>query len=392
MSSTNSDHIHPDDRQIVPYEPQVHHTRSQSTRLQKAAEGDLSARLSLLDSVAVEKALATTFREACPSVSLLSYIQQPESGRTKADAVKDVLEGLGDQTEDVAETTALVWKYACDNRLWETHTNPAMRSEDAFLSNLEHTWNIRVNLVIATSTYATKRSSLKLIEAGWGSDWYEQIPASIRPPVRPQDATKRLLFQFGALCKAGRTLNEIGPLLVEAVRKRTDPAHRRKTGCTSSLDAFVIASDLEPLTRHWNDSERGRRTLESYFPEVREDRLEFRPLKDPPTAPASVQSVMAPKRKRKDATLPRSKRIRRPKTPNLVTSQAADEGVEDEGTEEDEQEDEQEDGPEEEHATRKGNVECDGLAAGRILTEAIKSLATLEPHHRCCEVSDKSRR
>lgn len=84
----------------------------------------------------VEEALRRTHFRTGEQLSILDYLIAPGGDRTQADALKDVLEKLGDKSEDIAVTTSLVWRYAQANELWATHANPDLRDPEAFLANL----------------------------------------------------------------------------------------------------------------------------------------------------------------------------------------------------------------------------------------------------------------
>ena len=183
----------------------------------------------------VEEALQRTELRPGEQTSILDYLRSPGADRTKAEALKDVLEKLGDRSEDVAVTTSLVWRYAKDNALWDTHANPQLRDPEAFLANLTNNQVVRLNIVFGTSTTRARQSSLRVIEQHWGSGWFNQIPTQIRPPLgSPAEAPKRLLIEIAATCKKGISLERAAPLWEEAVNTRTDEDLRREANSRAS--------------------------------------------------------------------------------------------------------------------------------------------------------------
>ena len=120
--------------------------------------------MSQLSETEVEAYLRTLYLASDDRTSLLEQLRESNGDRTQAEVVKDVLETLADYSENAAVMTALVWRYAPYVRAWSTYRNPAIRSSEAFLANLEQNTLVKINLVLGTSTIAAKRGSLRIIE------------------------------------------------------------------------------------------------------------------------------------------------------------------------------------------------------------------------------------
>ena len=104
------------------------------------------------------------------SVSLMHRLQNPTEGQTPAEAMAEILEEMGDYTENAHLIMAQLWHYAEKRQLWNTHPNPELRSAKAFLGSLTHGETIAVGIAVGTSTDAAKRGSIGVIERVWGAD------------------------------------------------------------------------------------------------------------------------------------------------------------------------------------------------------------------------------
>lgn len=294
------------DQQMVIYNPSSSNvsrqTRSQAEIHQRAAEGDLQARLNLMSLQMVESELKDRRRHNQLGCSMLDFLQNPGGNLTKAQAAAEVLNELADKTEHISFDTALVWRYVELNTLWNTHMNPDLRSADAFLNSLDQNALVRINIVVGTSTDSAKRGSLAIIDGHWGPGWFEKIPDAIRPTCqRPDACPKRLLYQIAANCKKGHTLEEAIAGWQTSIYCRTDEEQRRQLRIRSPRTPYLITEDVASLNQTLRDEDQGRRTSEMYFPELEEDRLELMPTRLAPnlSKPALVYPQDSHTRKRK---------------------------------------------------------------------------------------------
>lgn len=360
------------DRQIALYEVRPDEPPSQAERIERAADGDLDARLDLMSTQEVEQALRKASRPDHPEERILAYLQSPGSGKTQADALKDVLDSLADKTEDIALLSAFVWRYGRAHQLWNTHRNPRMRTEAAFLNNLEQNSLIQINIVTGTSAYALRASCVRMIESRWGTDWFERVPQAIRPPVdRPTELSRSLLVLIAANSKSV-SLDDAIDAWAKSVQQRTDVGLRRQKRSRLPFDKHIVSSDIKTLIQNKKEEEDGRRAVESYLPGLNEDRLELQPLRRPPAAAAPAPTA---KRQRGSASLPRAKRVK--VVPPVRTADDEDDGSEtaagDSG-----------DGLPLSQAGIS-ETECDGPAFQLILSKLTSIMAKWRETERCCD-------
>ena len=260
-------------------------TCSQVERIETAYNGAVPGQLDLMSDREVDRQLSQLYFDA-QGPSMLERIQNPQLGQTQADVVQEALESLADYTENAGLQTALLWRYAEIHQTWKTHKNPDMRTSDAWLGNMDQNAIVRVNIGIGKSTDTARRGSLRIIERAWGQDWFNKL----RPENKPRcdsatAAPKRLLFQIAANCKRGCTLEEVEAGWARARAQRLDPDWRRRNpGAPRSK--HIVNSDIASLNVREEGTE-GRRTVEAFFPDLEEDRLELKALQATQTVPAT---------------------------------------------------------------------------------------------------------
>lgn len=368
----------PPDMPIALYTAQPGEPPSQLERIERAEDGDLNARLDLMSTEEVERALSKARRPDRPDEHILDYLNNPGNGKTQADALKETLDSLADKTEEIAITSAFVWRYARANRLWTTHRNPLMRTETAFLNNLEQNSLVQINIIAGTSAYAVRASCIRTIEEQWGVDWFQRVPQCIRPPVdRPIALSRRMLVLITASCKSGVGLDEAIAAWEKSVRMRTDVGLRREKRSRLPFAKHIVSSDIEALVRSDQEEEYGRRVVEAHLPGLKEDRLRLQSLRHEaePRNPAPK-----PKRRRSGATLARSKRV---KAGPAAASDGADDSGDDDGATTDARGDE---GPARAMGspTSVRDAECDGPALRAALSELVGALDEWKGMDRYC--------
>ena len=259
--------------------PSAPYTRSLRSLHQKAEDGDLQARLDILTPSMVEDELTRLHRKDQPDCSILNYLQKPEEGSTRADALAQVLNELADRTEQTSVASAMVWRYAQLHEIWNTHVNPELRTADTFLNSLDQNDLIKINIVIGTSTQVTRRRNIATIEEFWGVDWFQSIPKDLLPPniTSPEGLSKRVLYQMTANCKKKVPLLDAVQAWRSSMTKRLDPGRVPVHGQRTRLTPYLLPDDIAGLNRRPADQQ-GRRTTDMFFPEIQEDRLEILPL------------------------------------------------------------------------------------------------------------------
>lgn len=232
----------------------------------------------------------------CAPVSLMHRLQNPVDGQTPAEAMAEILEEMGDYTENAHLIMAQLWHYAEKRQLWNTHPNPDLRTRKAFLGSLTHGDTIAVGVAVGTSTDAAKRGSIGVIERVWGANWFQDIPAPCKLPVKaPREAPKRMLYQIAAICKAGMDLKSAALGWHRARMLRTNDDHRKRTRSTAPKTKDVIVADIvDVLRKHSGVELQGRRLLEQWFAgEVHEDRIALRGPKSTPQDAGSGTAAAA---------------------------------------------------------------------------------------------------
>jgi hypothetical protein len=260
----------------------------QSTLMDRAEAGHLQARLDLMPSNVVEAELHRKHREGDDetSRSLLEHLQDPGRGVTRAQAAARILDELADKTEQTAVDTALVWRYVQLHKLWETHANPRLRSEEGFIKTLNQDTIVRFNVIIGTSTQRERyRTITSVINPFWKADWFEKISLDLLPNgVRsPTALSKRMLIAMAANCKLGIPLEDA----IKEWTKNRDmrllapiPLNRTQLGMPkTSRKSCIITADVEALNqKHVTKPLLGTRTKDLFLPDVKEDRLELLPV------------------------------------------------------------------------------------------------------------------
>ncbi|KAI4219550.1 MAG: hypothetical protein L6R36_008246 [Xanthoria steineri] len=295
-------------REVVRYEPHSQReTRSQQSRLAKAAEGNLQARLELISLEAAERGLARRFCKHQPDRSILDYLRAPDDGVTAYEAASTVLEDLADQTEATALESALAFRYVQAHELWKGHPNPAVRSAEDLVRHLDGGDYVQASIIIGTSAQAAKRSNIRLIDDCWGSGWFEKIPHHIRDPSwrGPEELSKRMLTQIAANAKQDLGLEAAVERWTEAIQQRNDFGARRRTGTRGKVTPHLLLADVASLNKAPQRSGKVGRTSDIFFPdEAKEDRLRVeliprRPLSKPTAPPPEYTETALSKSSKK---------------------------------------------------------------------------------------------
>lgn len=280
-------------------------TCSQVERFNATTSRNAPSRLDVMSDNEVNHQLSQLYFDA-EGPSMLERIRNPQRGQTPADVVQEALESLADYSENAGLQTALLWRHAEIHQIWKTHKNPEMRTSEAWLGNMDQNAIVRVNIGIGKSTDTARRGSLRIIEKAWGEDWFDKLRPENRPRCdSPAAAPKRLLFQIAANCKRGCTLEEAEAGWARARSQRLDPVWRRQNHSGAPKSKHIINSDVASLNIRTEGTE-GRRTVEAFFPDLEEDRLELKalqatqivPATQLPTAQTEVQKRGSAKRRR----------------------------------------------------------------------------------------------
>ena len=282
--------------ELVLYEPQPSaNTRSVAQRLQQAKAGDLGARLKLVPLEEVERQLAQTFRKDQRDCSFLSYLQQPGDGVLRSKAASTLLEELVEEGESTAKITIAVYRYIQEHALWKDHPNGDIQSADDLISTLDGRDNVRISLMIGTSADMSKRNSIEVINNKWGDDWFKLVPPNMRDDTwsRPEGCSKRLLINIRANCEQGLSFQEAVERWKTAVFHRTDLATRQRLRLRSSKSPILQPDDVRSANRPLLSHNEGRRPIDLFCPNAKEDNLRIELIPPPATdKPVSQRALL----------------------------------------------------------------------------------------------------
>lgn len=284
-------------RELVPRRPLRDDTLSQRELQQRAAAGDLQARLDLIPLDVVEDQLSRSFRTAQPECSILTFLKGGDDALPGYRAAKVVLEELADATEHVALTSAFVFRYVKERGLWRGHPDDNVSSAEAFLETLDNSDYVRANIAIGSSADLSKQRSVKAISAAWGHDWFEQIPHTLKDPrwTRAEECSKRLLAQMTVSTRRGCTLERAIDHWTRSMQRRTDESARDKFHIDLPRSPYIILDDVRSLNEEVNEATNG--TLSDSQEDDRV-RVELVPAVAPSPAPPTKPAQASRKRKR----------------------------------------------------------------------------------------------
>lgn len=282
--------------EVVPYEHRE--TRSQQSRVSRAQDGDLQARLELIPLDVVERALAREFRKDAPECSILSYLQKPENGVPPHSAVISVFEELADRSEQTAILSALLFRYVQVKGLWRGGAN--FKSAEDLVRSLDVGDVVEVNIVSGASAHTRKRVHIRTIDTSWGPDWFTQVLRAFPNShwVGPEDCPRPILMAIARNARTGASLAQAMEGWRTAMERRTDAGLRRKFNVKGSAATRLMAADVTPMNGDaagndgWNSGEGERLRVEV--------KTMASPTKEFPTPSAAPSATKSRKRKAVD--------------------------------------------------------------------------------------------
>ncbi|KAG9557796.1 hypothetical protein KCU71_g10647, partial [Aureobasidium melanogenum] len=272
----------------------------------RAAAGDVDARLLLIPPDEVERELRARKTRDGANTSLWEYLNNPGGDISPIQAAGHVMSAAADVAEDASVDAAYVWRWVQMNSLWDKHPNPEMRSQDAFFSRFGNSNILQLMITLGSSIQYTQVTHNDWIEKHWGGDWYDHIPLSIRPAESMEKLSRRIVKQIAITCANVSSLDEAIAGWQAAITKRIDPAQRKrgtrqKRTSTLTLDDFFS----------FNES------IDAYATGIQQDRLEMKPLN--PAAPKPTLAILN-KRKRALRDVHATREDSRSKTPKLCVN------------------------------------------------------------------------
>jgi hypothetical protein len=121
-----------------------------------------------------------------------------------------------------------------------------------------------------------KAKIIALIEGHWGSQWFEQIPATMRDHEwgRASDCSHNLLTLIAANAEQGITLSDACDGWAESIARRRDESIRKETKMRWPRVPHIIPVDVRSLNRILKPDQQGRRTVDIFYPDkVAEDQF-----------------------------------------------------------------------------------------------------------------------
>lgn len=257
---------------------------------------DLSKALQDMPLERVEEELAKYRSKDDPSMTMLEALQGTSGGGSRAEAAKQVLDGLADSSLKTAFQTALAWRYISGHALWSDHQNPALRNDQAFLASLDNGDIVKINIVIGTSTEAARQASLKHIkDSSWPTNWFDSAPRTFwDDDVKSAgDLSKRMLLAIAATAQSGISYDDVVGLWEQSISERRDPTRRRLNNSRLPTTSKLLPMDiLARLRSHHNNPHDDDRAIADIFPsEKAPDRLELKDLR--PTQETGRDTVAA---------------------------------------------------------------------------------------------------
>ena len=192
----------------------------------RADAGETEARLQMMSPADVEWELRNHGLPDKPDVSIWDYLNNPGPDVSPIQAASDLLAAAADRAESASVQAAYIWRWVKINNLWDTHPDPNLRSEQAFIDSVANHKVVKVMVVVGTSAQWSKENHRQSIAEKWGDDWLDTIPASMRPAESVKDLSKRMLSEV-AITSANVPDQQqavIGWRL--AIERRLDPANR----------------------------------------------------------------------------------------------------------------------------------------------------------------------
>lgn len=315
---------------IIPRHETLQDTRSQTERRARADAGDLQARLDLIPLHVIEGQLSRRFRSAQPDCSILECLNGNSGAFPSYKAASVVLEELADSTEQVALTSALVYRYVQAKFLWKGHPNPKVTSAETFLDTLDNADYVKANIVIGSSADLSKQRSLKVIEEAWGSDWFGKIPPDLRDPnwSRAEECSKRLLGQMTTNVRRGHTLEHAIDHWTQSMRRRTDESARRAHGITLPRSPYIILDDVRSLNENTVNSSGIHDAGHDDIPEIlKGDRLRVELV--PPVSPGRYPTKQTDYSAARPSRAPRKRKRAPVATSAALVEASGDESADD---------------------------------------------------------------
>ncbi|KAF2158731.1 hypothetical protein M409DRAFT_61389 [Zasmidium cellare ATCC 36951] len=240
-SNSNTDELAPAGQRII--------RKSSRTLSQRAASGEVGARLDSLSMDDVERALRKT-QLPDTEVSLLSLLQKPETNQ--ADVVKQILNHMADHAEEHALQMALVWRYAKEHEVWKSCTNPDWRTEDSFLDSLDGNQTVRLCIQFGTSTDVARRGKINIIRRNWGEDWYDHArQKDLFPPAeRGAASLSKNMLRLIASVSSSVHLSQALEFLEHAIQDRTAIGSRKSLGWKAATTTYLMLCDVQLLIAH----------------------------------------------------------------------------------------------------------------------------------------------
>jgi hypothetical protein len=263
---------------VAPTPSQVQR-QNQSLRA-RADAGEIEARLQMMSPADVESELRCQKLPDDPNVSLWDYLNNPGPDVSPIQAASGLLAAAADHAESASVQAAYIWRWVKINNLWDTHPDPNLRTEQAFIESVPNHKVVKVMVVVGTSAQWSKDTHQQSIAEKWGDDWFDSIPSSIRPAESVKDLSKRMLSEV-AITSANIPDQQQAVIgWRSAIERRLDPANRPpRTRILKTRK--LIPEDV----KFFNG------TLSTTAFSIREDVLELMPVV--PTTPQQQPSPIA---------------------------------------------------------------------------------------------------
>jgi hypothetical protein len=285
---------------VAPTPSQVQR-QNQSLRA-RADAGEIEARLQMMSPADVESELRCQKLPDNPNVSLWDYLNNPGPDVSPIQAASGLLAAAADHAESASVQAAYIWRWVKINNLWDTHPDPNLRNEQAFIESVPNHKVVKVMVVVGTSAQWSKDAHQQSIAEKWGDDWFDNIPSSMRPAESVKDLSKRMLSEV-AITSANITDQQQAVIgWRSAIERRLDPANRPpRTRILKTRK--LIPEDV----KFFNG------TLSTTASGIREDVLELMPV-----VPTTPQQQPSPTAQTKDS----SRKRKRMESVNPTTAHA----------------------------------------------------------------------
>ena len=107
--------------------------------------------------------------------SILDQLRTPGKRVTQAEAATQLLDDLAEGVRESSTQALLIWQYVKFNRLWDTHSDEALRSETAFIAGLADRVGVKALFVVGATTTRECRGYIKHIDRHWGPNWIDVL-------------------------------------------------------------------------------------------------------------------------------------------------------------------------------------------------------------------------